>query len=361
MHAYVSIQRILLIVVFCGFCRYSTGADQEASEKQVNTESVLPVEQKQIAQWVEQLDSDLFELRERAQANVTVAGMPALPEVAVAARSAPLESSTRAINILLTWSEGEDRQLAVAALEQIAAMKNRPVESARAAEVLAEVRELAALEELVSLGGSYQINPQISGVINFVPIVHYQVIIGSEWRGGVESLKLLKDIPHAWIISFYSPPLEDDALECLQGLPQLARVELYGTNFSQKAIEELPSKLPNAKDIDVRQSAAFLGIRGDGGQNAHVVDVVPEGAAAKAGIQRGDVITHIEGKEVENFVALTTLIAQYQPGETVRFTIVRQLENQELQTIELSVKLGQWGPTSQEVLPELRKLNLERR
>ncbi len=357
----MNLLRLVLIAILLGLTGPSPAGEATAPADQSNSEEELSINPQEIAQLVDDLDSDQFDLRERAQAKLTLAGSPALAQVADAARSASLESSTRAINILLSWSEEEDRQLAVDALEQLAAMKHRPIESARAAEVLAEVRELAALEKIVSLGGSYQVNPQLSGVINFVPTIHYQIIIGSEWRGGIESLKLLDEVPNAWIVSFYSPPLGDEALDCLQRLPQLARVELYGTKFSKEAIENLPQKIPNVKNIDIRESAAFLGIRGDGGQNAHVVEVVPESAAAKGGIRRGDVITQIAGEEVENFAALTAMIAQFQPGDTVLLTVVRRAENQEFQTLELPVTLSQWGPTSQDELPELRKLNLERR
>ncbi|TWU21255.1 PDZ domain-containing protein [Bythopirellula polymerisocia] len=359
----VTILRFLLVAAMVGFFLPSILAETTSSRRQEVAEAGTSLDPESISRWIDQLDSEQFEERERAQSELTGVGFPALSEVAGAARSASLETSTRAINILLTWSEREDRQLAVTALEQLAAMKNRPIESARATEVLAEVRELAALEEIVSLGGSYQVNSQLSGLINLVPADHYQIIIGSEWRGGVESLKLLQDIPHAWAISFYSSPLTDEALDCLQNLPQLMRVELYGTSFSKPAIEEIRQKLPNIneKNFDVRQSAAFLGIRGSEGETAHVVDVVPDSAAAKAGIHTGDIISHLEGKEVADFAALTSLIAQYQPGETVQLTIVRQGENQELQTLELPVKLAQWGPTSRAELPELRKLNLERR
>ncbi|QEG35374.1 PDZ domain-containing protein [Bythopirellula goksoeyrii] len=352
---------LVSVAVFSGLTAVSQGGEPSVAQGKDASPSDIAASSQDISRWVEQLDSDQFDQRERAQAKLTAAGSPAMPEIAAAARTASLESSTRAINILLTWSEGNDRRLAVAALEQLASMKNRPIESARAAEVLAEVRELAALEAVVSLGGSYQVNPQLRGVISFVPTVNYQIIIGSKWRGGLESLQLLESIPHTAVVSFYAPPLDDDALDCLQNLPQLGRVELYGTRFSKEAIEELPRKLPNVKEIDIRPSAAFLGIRGDGGQNAHVVDVVPDSAAAKGGIRKEDVITHIAGKEVKDFAALTAMISQYQPGETVELTIVRRGGDQELQTMELPVTLAQWGPTSNDTLPELRKMNLERR
>src|SRR5262245_22996532 len=72
----------------------------------------------QIADWVEDLDSNLFDDRERAQKNLTQSKTAALDAVAEAARTGSLECSTRAINILLAWSEAEDHELVLASLEK---------------------------------------------------------------------------------------------------------------------------------------------------------------------------------------------------------------------------------------------------
>lgn len=122
---------LVSVAVFSGLTAVSQGGEPSVAQGKDASPGDIAASSQDISRWVEQLDSDQFDQRERAQAKLTAAGSPAMPEIAAAARSASLESSTRAINILLTWSEGNDRRLAVAALEQLASMKNRPIESCR--------------------------------------------------------------------------------------------------------------------------------------------------------------------------------------------------------------------------------------
>lgn len=50
--------------------------------------------------------------------------------------------------------------------------------------------------------------------------------------------------------------------------------------------------------------------------------IVAGGAAAKAGLKAGDIITKVGGTAVDNKRSLTSLLGQYQPGDTVKMTIV---------------------------------------
>jgi serine protease Do len=54
-----------------------------------------------------------------------------------------------------------------------------------------------------------------------------------------------------------------------------------------------------------------------------VGDVTPDGPAARAGVQRGDVITAIDGKPVDDIGHFRNLIAGTPPGTRVRLTIER--------------------------------------
>ncbi len=335
-------------------------------------EEAIEASQSEITQWVSQLDSNQFEIREHAQSRLAAAGKSALRSVAETARSGSLEGSTRAINVLLSWSEGADRGLAVAALEQLSKLKNHPKEAQLAGELLADVREKLALESIEALGGSYQ-NELPYGTLNIhLPYQsNLQVIIGKHWKGGEEGLRHLEKVPHAAIISFHSPPLGDKALEYLTRLPQLRRIELYGTKMSKEAIEALTKKLVNIP-IDVR-GGAFLGVKG-GGPQAQVMQVVPGSAADIAGIKEQDVITDFDGQQVKDFVSLTGLIAGHQPGDVVSLKLLRPQPNAAPLALELSVTFAQWGEktpppeAAQAANPQLQvprpippRLNLERR
>jgi serine protease Do len=65
----------------------------------------------------------------------------------------------------------------------------------------------------------------------------------------------------------------------------------------------------------------FLGDAVDGG--VQVLEVVPGGPAAKAGIVSGDLVIRIDGKDVAEEKDLSKTLARHAPGESVRLTILR--------------------------------------
>jgi putative serine protease PepD len=69
----------------------------------------------------------------------------------------------------------------------------------------------------------------------------------------------------------------------------------------------------------------------DAGTGATVVQVVPGGAAEKAGIQPGDVITAVEGRIVTSSVDLTAAVRSTPPGTTVTLTLDRNGSTQKVE------------------------------
>jgi putative serine protease PepD len=67
-----------------------------------------------------------------------------------------------------------------------------------------------------------------------------------------------------------------------------------------------------------------------------VVDVVPGGPAASAGIQPGDVIVSVDGKDTPSSEALGAVLAELKPGDTVPVTVQRGGS-----PVELEVTLGE--------------------
>jgi len=67
--------------------------------------------------------------------------------------------------------------------------------------------------------------------------------------------------------------------------------------------------------------AKELGIKSEKG--VLVADVVEDGPAAKAGLQRGDVITKIDGKDVSDVSALKNLVASIPPGREAKVEFLR--------------------------------------
>lgn len=71
-------------------------------------------------------------------------------------------------------------------------------------------------------------------------------------------------------------------------------------------------------------------------QGALVSDIVDDGPAARAGMQRGDVIVKYNGQEIEDGTQLKNLVAQTEPGTPVKVVVVRDGEEK-----ELTMKLGE--------------------
>ncbi len=72
-------------------------------------------------------------------------------------------------------------------------------------------------------------------------------------------------------------------------------------------------------------------------KGALVKGVQQDSAAAKAGLELGDVIVSVDGQPVEDATELTTDLAQHQPGDTVELSYVRKGE-----TKTVRVKLGEF-------------------
>ena len=72
----------------------------------------------------------------------------------------------------------------------------------------------------------------------------------------------------------------------------------------------------------------------------YVSEVISGGAAEKAGITKGAVITGIEGTSVDGMDALQEQLQYYKAGEKVKITIQTQNKNGEYEKKDVEVTLG---------------------
>jgi len=126
------------------------------------------------------------------------------------------------------------------------------------------------------------------------------------------------------------------------------------------SIQELTPDL--AKEFGVSETAGAL-----------VADVMEDSPASKAGFERGDVITELDGKPVRDPTHLRTLVADSAPGTKVTITVLRDKDRKSLEVMlgelpkELSAPLTpgdvkgkhalagvQVGPLSRDEARELR-------
>ena len=108
-----------------------------------------------------------------------------------------------------------------------------------------------------------------------------------------------------------------------------------------------PEAMP---DLEARpERPAWMGIRGAPG--VHVVEVVPDGPAAKAGLKAGDLITGIDGRPSLENGGLLAYLADKRPGDVVRLEAMRGSEDLQLKLVLGEFPLEIWlerqeGPAS---------------
>lgn len=62
----------------------------------------------------------------------------------------------------------------------------------------------------------------------------------------------------------------------------------------------------------------------------YVNDVTADGAAAEGGIKSGDVITGIDGKDINKFGEMSEILAMHKPGDRVKVTYIRDKKTREV-------------------------------
>jgi S1-C subfamily serine protease len=94
--------------------------------------------------------------------------------------------------------------------------------------------------------------------------------------------------------------------------------------------------------IDIKKAKELQKIRG-----IYVSDVVENSAAKDAGIQKGDIITKIGGKDVESVSTVVEEVGKLRPGDKIEIFLVREGKAKQF-TVTLRNKAGNTDVVSEE-------------
>jgi len=108
--------------------------------------------------------------------------------------------------------------------------------------------------------------------------------------------------------------------------------------------------------VAARKIAKASGILGvvleEGKQGPQIAKVMPDSGAARAGVQIGDIVTHLNGKRTKNRRQLVRAVKSRAPGEEIRITVQRDGKKLEL-TATLTHRVQGFRPNRKQVQNEM--------
>jgi hypothetical protein len=160
------------------------------------------------------------------------------------------------------------------------------------------------------------------------------LMLGTQWRGGDEGLKLLKDVPEIWSISVSGAKITDESLQYFAELPHLANLQVRDASFTRQGLQKLRKQKPELQ-IQAR-GEAMLGVNADVGISPlTLTSVFQDAGAYQAGLREGDVILSVDGVSIMEFSDLTISIYGRKAGEKIRLAYEREGVKK---TVEVTLK-----------------------
>jgi hypothetical protein len=291
----------------------------------------------QVQQWVADLDSGQFTVRQAASRKLRDVGLVAIQPLAAAADGRRSEVTQRAVDVLDSLCESDDVDVAEAArdaLERLVRSTHR-LPAHRASVVLRGQRlrqQRAALAEIQRLGAMVT-----AAVVEDGELVIGSLSLGRKWEAGDEGLKYLVKLGRIEQLKLYGPQFTDEGLPSLTKLAGVQTLKLYATEISDEGQRHLQAALPGTL-VD-RRRGALLGVYGVGDARGCRLAMVREGSAAdRAGMQVEDVVTAVNGVPIPDMTTLVATIAKQRPGERIKIALERGDER-----LEKEIVLGELG------------------
>ncbi len=130
------------------------------------------------------------------------------------------------------------------------------------------------------------------------------------------------------------------------GVPNRVKRELGAEQFIVLPYDDLPVK-PGITDFLIYPAMASLPPRGLMGvmmgpsdNGVRIEQVVPDGAAAAAGIKKGDILQQIDQQQIGSSADVRLQMLGKQPGDRVKLTVLRKRLFLGAKTLEFEVELG---------------------
>lgn len=273
-----------------------------------------------VAALVRQLDSNRYLEREQATLALVEAGNTALDPLLAAANSQRPEAADRAVWVLRKLSNSSDRGAALAALDRLVQVKDRPAVVEEALQIQGRLRFAVCQEDLAKLGGQLTVTDIPMTDVGMVSAIRLQ--LGEDWRGTVDDLKCLLALDQQHFFRLIGPKVDDDVVRLFESKKNLRYLQVFMSRVTPAAADALKASQPKA--VIYIRNRALLGISGDSQPNGvRVLEAQEMFGAAKAGIVAGDIVTTIDGKTLKDFDRLTAIISQHQPGDVIEVTILR--------------------------------------
>lgn len=294
----------------------------------------------EVAAWVAELDSREYRVRERATRQLMAAGAATLDPLLAAANGDRPEPAERAIWILQKISQMDDSPAALAALQRLVQLRDRPGIVTQAESEIARITVLACKRHLESRGAecTVQMEP-IPSLGTYASVFH--VRLGENWRGTAEDFRPLADLRYQRHVRLEGAAVDDAIIKLFESSPQLVWFQLWKTKVSVAAIDSLKERLP-AAEVYLR-NRALMGVGCENNALGARVRIVEPGSAADvAGVVAGDIITAINGQRIPDFDRLTANVAQHEPGQQIKIKVLRDDES-----LDLYVTLGSWDARPQ--------------
>jgi hypothetical protein len=289
----------------------------------------------QVQQWVADLDSGEFAVRQTASRKLREVGVIAIKPLAAAADGRQSEVTRRAVDVLDSLCESDDVDIADAARDALQSLAHSTyrLPAQRASVVLRGQRlrqQRSALIEILRLGGTVT-----SAVVDDGELVIGSLALGRKWEAGDEGLKYLVKLGRVEQLKLYGRQFTDEGLAHLTKLTGVQNLRLYATEISEEGQRHLEAALPGTL-VD-RRNGALLGVAGIGDARGCRLTTVREGSAAhRAGIEVDDVITNVNGVPTPDMTTLIATIARQQAGDRIKVKFERGN-----QTLEKDIVLGE--------------------